>query len=230
MDMSPDQILQMIVAIVVFIFSVMVHENAHGLAAERYGDPTARDIGRITLNPLPHIDPIGTVLMPALMMFSGIPLIGWAKPVPVNSANFRNPVVHDAYVAAAGPISNFILAAAGTALYIVVLLFYKHVPGLQENAGNSLVFFRALCQNLIIINCVLGIFNLIPIPPLDGHWILFRYLPSRWAELLASIRPYGFFILIILLWTGVLGLIIRVPMQFIAGGLLDIVWWSVTVI
>lgn len=230
MDMSPDQILQLIVAIVVFIFSVMVHENAHGLAAERFGDPTARDMGRITLNPLPHIDPIGTVLMPALMIFSGVPLIGWAKPVPVNSANFRNPIVQDAYVAAAGPISNFILALAGTALYIIVLLFYKHFPGLQDSAGNSLIFFRALCQNLIIINCVLGIFNLIPIPPLDGHWILFRYLPSRYAELLASIRPYGFFILIILLWTGVLGWIISVPMQFIAGGLLNIVWWSVSFI
>ena len=230
MDMSPDQILQMIVAIAVFIFSVMVHENAHGLAAERFGDPTARELGRITLNPIPHIDPIGTVLMPALMMFSGIPLIGWAKPVPVNSANFRNPVVHDAYVAAAGPISNFILALAGTVLYIMVLLFYKHVPGLHESGGNSLMFFRALFQNLIIINCVLGIFNLIPIPPLDGHWILIRYLPPRYAELFASIRPYGFFILIVLLWTGVLGWIITIPMQFIAGGLLNIVWWSVTFI
>jgi Zn-dependent protease len=223
MNVSPDQVLQILVAVVVLIFSVIVHENAHGLAAERFGDPTARDLGRITMNPLPHIDPIGTVLMPALMMLSGVPLIGWAKPVPVNPANFRKPVVHDAYVAAVGPMSNFLLAAGGALLFIVVGLVFKHVPGLRENGGNSFLFFNLLCINLIQINCILGIFNLIPIPPLDGHWILLRYLPSRWAAAVAAIRPYGFFILIALLWTGVLGRIIVVPMELISGGLFGIV-------
>ena len=197
--MNPDQILQVLVGFVVFVFSVVVHENAHGIAAERYGDPTARMMGRITMNPLPHIDPVGSIILPLLAFVSGIPFIGWAKPVPVNSANLKNPIVHNAYVAAAGPASNFLLAIAGTLLYIVVLLFYKHIPGLAESGANSLIFFRALFTSMILINLVLGIFNLIPIPPLDGHWILFRYLPPRYAEILARIRPYGFFILILLL-------------------------------
>jgi Zn-dependent protease len=219
MDLSPDRMLQILVSVVVLVFSLVFHENAHGVVAERFGDSTARDFGRITMNPLPHIDPIGTVLMPALMMLSGIPLIGWAKPVPVNPANFRNPIVDDSYVAAAGPISNFILAVAGTVLFIVVGLVFKHVPGLHENSGNTFLFFQLLCVNIIQINCVLGVFNLLPIPPLDGHWILFRFLPSRWAEMLAAVRPYGFFILIALLWTGILGRIIVIPMEFITGGL-----------
>jgi len=228
MDLSPGQILQILVSAVALVFSVVFHENAHGLAAERFGDTTARDLGRITMNPLPHIDPIGTVLVPALGILSGIPLVGWAKPVPVNSANFRNPVVDDAYVAAAGPASNFLLALGGTALLIVVRLVFKHVPGLHENSGNSFLFFQLLCVNLIQINCVLGIFNLLPIPPLDGHWVLFRYLPSRWAAVLAATRPYGFFILIVLLWTGALGWIIGIPVQYIAGGLFHVVQSTVS--
>lgn len=223
MDFSPDQILPLLVAAVVFIFSVIVHENAHGLAAERFGDTTARDMGRITLNPIPHIDPLGTIIMPALMLITGVPLIGWAKPVPVNPANFRNPIVHDAYVAAVGPLSNFSLAAGGTVLYIIVELVFKHVPGLLESSGNAHDFFQLLCGNLIWINCILGVFNLIPIPPLDGHWILFMYLPSRWAEVLAAIRPYGFFILIVLLWTGVLRWILVVAAEPLGSGLIHIV-------
>ncbi len=208
----------------VFVFSIIVHENAHGLTAERYGDRTARDLGRITMNPLPHIDPIGSIILPLMAFVSSIPFIGWAKPVPVNSANLRNPVVHNAYVAAAGPISNFLLALAATVLYIVVLLVYKHVPFLAAGGGaNSLLFFRTLCQSMIQINCVLGIFNLIPVPPLDGHWILFRYLPSRYAAMLAAMRPYGFFILIALLWTGVIRIIIWLPWQVMTGFLFSMV-------
>jgi Zn-dependent protease len=210
------------VGLVVFVFSVVVHENAHGLAAARFGDLTARMSGRITMNPLPHIDPVGSIILPILAFVGGLPFIGWAKPVPVNSANLRNPVVHNAYVAAAGPASNLILATLATLLYIVVLLAYKYMPGLHDGGGNSLLFFRLLFEMAIVINCVLAIFNLIPIPPLDGHWILFRYLPPRYAEMLAAIRPYGFFILILLLWTGVLRMIIALPYRFLAGGLIDL--------
>ena len=220
----------MLVAAAALVFSVVVHENAHGLAAERFGDTTARDLGRITLNPIPHIDPIGTVLLPALGILSGIPLVGWAKPVPVNPANFRNPVVDDAYVAAAGPASNFLLAAGGTALLIVVHVVFKHVPGLHENSGNTFLFFQLLCVSLIQINCVLGIFNLLPIPPLDGHWILFRFLPSKWAGALAALRPYGFFILIALLSTGILWRIIAFPVESMINGLIGVVRFAVTVL
>lgn len=221
--MDPNHLLQILVGLVVFVFSVVVHENAHGLAAERYGDPTARMMGRITMNPLPHIDPIGSVVLPLLAYTAGIPFIGWAKPVPVNSANLRNPVIHNAYVAAAGPLSNFMLALAGTAAWIVVGLLFKHIPALLGNGGRSLIFFNTLFSQLILINCVLGIFNLIPVPPLDGHWILMRYLPSRYAEIVARIRPYGFFILILLLWTPVLGNIMRLPLEMMYVNLRNIV-------
>lgn len=228
MDLSPDQILQGLITAIVLVFSVVVHENAHGIAAERFGDTTARDMGRITMNPLPHVDPIGTVLMPLLAIFTRVPLLAWAKPVPVNPANFRNPIVHDSYVAAAGPLSNFALALGGTALYTVVGLVFKHVPALGENGGNSFLFFQLLCLNLIQINIVLGMFNLLPVPPLDGHWILFRFLPSRWGEMLASLRPYGFFILMVLLATGILWQIIGPPVELMIGGLIGIVRLAVT--
>jgi Zn-dependent protease len=220
---DPNQVLEILVGFVVFIFSVVVHENAHGLAAERYGDPTARMMGRITMNPLPHVDPIGSVVLPLLAFVGGIPFIGWAKPVPVDSSNLRNPIVHNAYVAAAGPISNFLLAIAGTIGWIIAGLLFKHLPMLQADGGRSELFFYILFSRLILINCVLGVFNLIPVPPLDGHWILFRYLPPRYAHFLAAIRPYGFFILIALLWTGVIGIIIQVPLSFLYGNLRGLV-------
>jgi len=190
--------------LIAFIFSVIVHENAHGLAAERFGDPTARSLGRITMNPIPHLDPIGSILLPIASYLSGVPFLGWAKPVPVNPANLRNPVVHNAYVAAAGPASNFLLALAAAVLWIVVGLVFKHVPGLVMSGERSLFFFNTLFSSMITVNCVLALFNLMPIPPLDGHWILMRYLPPGPREALASIGRWGFLILIALLWTGLL--------------------------
>lgn len=183
-------------------------------------------MGRITMNPLPHIDPVGSIILPLFALISSIPFIGWAKPVPVNSANLRNPVVHNAYVAAAGPASNFLLAIMGTVLYVVVVLTYKHIPALQGGGGNSFLFFSALCGNIIRINCVLAVFNLIPVPPLDGHWILFRYLPPRYAAVLAAIRPYGFFILLLLLWTGGIRLIVQVPLRLIWDNLFKLVQYA----
>jgi Zn-dependent protease len=228
MNFVPQEVLPVAIQVLVAVFSVIVHENAHGIAAERFGDTTARDMGRITMNPLPHIDPIGTVVMPLLMIFTGTPLLAWAKPVPVNPANFRNPIVHDSYVAAAGPLSNIALALGGTVLYAIVGLVFKHVPSLGENGGNSFLFFQILCSSLIYINLALAIFNLLPIPPLDGHWILFRFLPSRGAEMLASLRPYGFFILIGLLATGILGRIISLPLSILGNGLIGVVRLAVT--
>jgi Zn-dependent protease len=227
MGITPDQLLEGSVTAIVLVFSVVFHENAHGLAAERFGDTTARDLGRITMNPLPHVDLVGTVFMPLLAIFTRIPLLAWAKPVPINPANFRNPIVHDSYVAAVGPASNFLLALGGTVLFIIVGLVFKHVPGLGANGGNSFLFFQLLCLNLIQINCILGVFNLMPIPPLDGHWILFRFLPPRGAEMLASIRPYGFFILIGLLATGILWRIIGPPVELMIHGLIGLVRFSV---
>jgi Zn-dependent protease len=216
--MNTPDILNGAVMLAVFIFSVIVHENAHGLAAEYFGDPTARDLGRITMNPVPHIDPVGSVLLPIAAFVSGIPFIGWAKPVPVNSANLRNPVVQNAYVAAAGPASNFLLALIAALLWILVSVVYRYVPGLAENGERSFLFFSTLCNNLITLNCVLAVFNLLPIPPLDGHWILMRYLPSGARERLAMVGRFGFFILIALLWSGLLWRIIGPPLGWVIGG------------
>jgi len=215
--------LEALVGFVVFVFSVVVHETSHGLAAERFGDYTARMAGRITLNPLPHIDPVGSVLVPVLAYISHIPFIGWAKPVPVVSANLRNPRVHSAYVAAAGPASNLLLIVLGTLGWAVVRLAYKHLDFLALHGGNSLLFFNLLFGSLVVINSVLAFFNLIPVPPLDGHWILMRFLPPSAAQALESLRPYGFLILLVLLWTGVIGAIVAVPIQYVYGNAVNLV-------
>jgi len=201
--MSPD-VLTFAVGLVAFIFSVIVHENAHGVAAEHFGDSTARDMGRITMNPIPHIDPVGSLVMPILGKVMGVPFIGWAKPVPVNSANLRNPVVHNAYVAAAGPASNLLLALVCSLLWIGVVALFRHVPGLANNGERSLIFFNTLFSNMINVNCLLAVFNLLPIPPLDGHWILMRYLPPGPREALGSIGRWGFVVLLLLMWSGLL--------------------------
>jgi len=225
-----EHVLTALVGFLVFIFSVVVHETAHGVVAEHFGDPTARLSGRITLNPIPHIDPIGSVLIPIMAFVSSVPFIGWAKPVPVNSANLRNPLVHNAYVAAAGPASNLLLICAGSVLWILVRVLFKHIPALDAGGENTLLFFDLLCQNLIMINSVLLVFNLLPIPPLDGHWILMRFLPPGPREMLAAIAPFGFFILLILLWVGVLGAILSVPLKLLYLHALAFVNWMVNLL
>ena len=204
-----------LVGFIAFIFSIVVHENAHGLAADYFGDPTARYSGRITLNPLPHLDPMGSVVLPLVAFFGGGFLIGWAKPVPVNPANLRKPLVHNAYVAIAGPLSNLLLAIAGAILWILVRVIFKHLDFLAIGGDKTLLFFGVLCDSLIKYNCILMVFNLLPIPPLDGHWILMRFLPPGPRAAFAAIGPYGFFILIALVLTGVLGLIISFPLEFL---------------
>ena len=215
--------LAMILGFVVFVFSIIIHENAHGVTANFFGDPTARLSGRLTLNPIPHIDPVGSVLLPVVSRISGVPFLGWAKPVPVNPANLRNPLVHNAYVAAAGPASNFLLALSGAIILIVVGLVFKHVPGLDAQGSRTFLFFKILCDNLISLNCILGIFNLLPIPPLDGHWILMRFLPPGPREAFGSIGRFGFLILIGLLWSGILWRIVSIPWHLSVNGYYSLV-------
>jgi Zn-dependent protease len=205
------------VGFVVLIFSIIVHENAHGIVAEYFGDPTARMLGRITMNPIPHIDPVGSILIPLVAMTQGL-MFGWAKPVPVNPANLRNPVVQNAWVAAAGPVSNLLLALAGAILWAIVALAYKHVPGLDPAGSRLLLFFNTLCNTLIMWNTVLAMFNLLPIPPLDGHWILVRFLPPGPREALASVGRFGFLILIGLMVSGILWKILYFPVMLTVSG------------
>jgi len=199
-----------------FLFALTFHELAHGYVAWRLGDPTAKNEGRLTMNPLKHLDPWGVV---AFIIMK----IGWAKPVPVNSANLRNPLVHNAYVAAAGPASNFILAFLGAVLWIIARLIYQSIPGLREAGEPTILFFDTLCRSLIIYNTILAVFNLIPIPPLDGHWILIRFLPPGPREAVASVGRFGFIILIGLLWTGALWFIIGPPFRLIVNGYFGLV-------
>jgi Zn-dependent protease len=194
----PDgRVEQALTIIPILLFSVVVHEYAHGYVANRWGDPTAAMLGRLTLNPLPHIDPIGSVLIPALLLLTpGGFLFGWAKPVPVNPDNYRNKKWGDVTVSLAGPASNVLLALLFTALWIVTLLLLGSIPALERiyDAGLERIFLVALQLNLI-----LACFNLLPIPPLDGSHVVANFLPRRLAYSYMSLARYGFLILMLLL-------------------------------
>jgi len=181
------------------IFAITVHEAAHGFAARFFGDMTADRAGRITLNPLKHIDPIGTILLPALTLLVGGILFGWAKPVPVDFSRLRNPKRDMLWVAAAGPASNFVMA-----------LFWALMIKLSLTAPNIYSNPMALMgQAGVMINVVLMVLNLLPLPPLDGGRIAVSLLPNHMAFKYAQIERYGFIILIVLLATGILGRIME---------------------
>lgn len=183
------------------LLAITVHETAHGLAARRFGDHTAEMLGRLTLNPLKHIDPIGTILVPGLMLLSQVGFVfGWAKPVPVDWRNFKRPKQDMAWVAAAGPASN-LLMALGWALLARLAL------GLPADNWAAMPLLLMGVAG-IFINTVLMVLNLLPLPPLDGGRVLTGMLPGPYAYKFAQIEPYGFWILIILLVTGVLGFVL----------------------
>lgn len=179
------------------IFAITVHEAAHGYAARYFGDDTAYDMGRMTLNPMRHIDPVGTVLMPLMLYFatSGAFLFGYAKPVPVQFGNLRHPKRDMIWVALAGPASNFAMAI-GWALVLVALV----ASGVDES------FFLRMAQGGVLVNLVMWAFNLFPLPPLDGGRVLAGLLPRGGVQtLLARIEPFGFFIVLALVLAGVIG-------------------------
>lgn len=199
------------ISIILLLFSVIVHEVMHGLVARRFGDHTAEHAGRLTLNPIPHIDPIGSILLPVILI--GLPLItgsgpsffiAWAKPVPVNPLNFSNIRAGELWVSAAGILSNFSLAIIGT------ILFHLLSPTL----GFPNIIIQLLSFT-VTINLILGIFNLFPIPPLDGSKILLSQLPYRLAKEYEKLAPFGLIILLYLLWfTPVFSLVIGFPLTF----------------
>lgn len=207
MNLSFPHLLEMALMAVVLLFSVIVHEVAHGYVALRNGDPTARMLGRITLNPVPHIDPIGTILLPLLLLMSGAGIIfGWAKPVPVNPLNFRNYRLGELTVSAAGPLSNLALAV----LFALLLRYGAINVGLMKFALWG-----------VQINIFLALFNLIPIPPLDGSHILEIFLPPNLARLYAYLEPVGFILILVLFYTGVMGFILMPAYRLIATFLLS---------
>ncbi len=183
------------------LFAITVHEVAHGYVAEKLGDKTARILGRLTLNPLKHIDMIGTVLVPLVLLFLGGFIFGWAKPVPINPRNFKNPRRDMALVSIAGPLSNFLMAI----IWAVIMKFGLIMMGHGIKAGLPVMLMG---QAGIMINLVLMFLNLIPIPPLDGSRVIAAMIPMKWLYYYDRIEPYGFVILILLIFTGVLGWII----------------------
>jgi Zn-dependent protease len=198
--MQPDQLIQTIaLAAIPVLFAITLHEAAHGYVAKHFGDMTAYQAGRISLNPLRHIDPVGTVLLPLLTLWMGGILFGWAKPVPVNFAALRNPKKDMLWVAIAGPASNLVMALGWALLYKMGLIF-------SENYFADAALGMAMWG--IKINVVLMVLNLLPLPPLDGGRVAVSLLPHRQAYQLAKIEPYGMFILIFLAVTPVLSLIL----------------------
>jgi len=188
--------LHWLLQIPVLFLGVIVHECAHGLAALRAGDPTAKLEGRITLNPVPHIDPVWTIMLPAILILSHSSfIIGGAKPVPVNPYNYRNPRRDDIMVSLAGPFSNLALALA----FAVILGLFGRLLSVGVVPGGINTAIILLLQYGVMINVWLAVFNLIPIPPLDGSHVLEQVLPPGLSRVYESIRPFGFIILIVLL-------------------------------
>jgi len=189
----------------VLVASLSVHEAAHAWTADKLGDPTARMLGRVSLNPARHVDPIGTVVFPLIALLTRLPLIGWARPVPVNTRNFRNPRRDYVFVAAAGPLSNLLLAAVGAVVWQFISAGLSERELAEALVGPVPLFVLLLIE----VNVLLAIFNMIPVPPLDGGNVLGGLLPYRLSVEFDRLRPYGILILYALMFTGVLGRIIE---------------------
>jgi len=217
---------EIVFQLISFLFAISVHESAHAWMANRCGDPTARMLGRITLNPIKHIDPVGTLLMPAIAAFTHIPMLGWAKPTPVDPRNFKNPVADDILTSVAGPVSNFIVAT-GTLIVLGLVslispmghslvgkfdLYRRGSLVVPDSPLVPLVFFLyAMMQ----INIVLGVFNLIPVPPLDGSHVLRHFLSDSVRRAYDTIGIFGL-IALVYLGGGLLSALISPPIQFFA--------------
>jgi len=215
--MEIENIIQkVLISAIPILFAIVLHEVAHGYVAFKLGDPTAKMLGRLTLNPIPHIDLFGTVLMPILLYIftNGQFVIGYAKPVPINTSNFRNPKRDMAISAASGPVTNILLAALSFIILKYVLL---PASGIASSG-----FFGTIIEPLaliftasVTINVIFATFNMLPIPPLDGGRVLMGFLPYRQAVALSKIEPYGFFIVIIFVATGISSYIILPVARFI---------------
>lgn len=201
----------LIIYFVVFLLSLTVHECAHAWMAERVGDPTARYLGRVTLNPIPHIDPVGTILFPLIAFTSGALLFGWAKPVPFNPLNLRDRKWGEILIAAAGPLSNVILVAI---FFILAKTVFQ--TSLANSLGDMATPVAKLMYVGIMMNITLAVFNMIPVPPLDGSKILMNLLPDTIAEPYSQIPDWaGFIVLILLMQVGFISALIDPIEQFV---------------
>ena len=203
------------------LFSITVHEAAHGYAARHFGDNTAYLLGRITLNPIKHIDPVGTILMPLLLLFStsGAFLFGYAKPVPVRFGNLRNPKRDMIWVALAGPAANLLQAFLWGLLLILLLAMDVSEP-----------YFLAVCKAGVTVNVVMFVFNLFPLPPLDGGRILVGLLPYRQAALVSRVEPWGFFIVMALVLSGIVSQLWMQPLMAVTHTILKVLLMPFTLL
>lgn len=202
-------------ALIGLLLALTVHEASHAWAASRLGDPTARLQGRLTLNPASHIDPIGTLLLPIIAFTLNAPIIGWAKPVPVDTRYLKHPRRDFMWIALAGPASNILLA-------VLASLLLRCLPLLPGTMGGLSVVepLYEFAGRFFFVNILLAVFNMIPVPPLDGSNVVAALLPPRLAYQWDQVRPYGIFILYGLMFSGILGTLIGPPSRFLAGLLL----------
>jgi Zn-dependent protease len=199
------QHIDIVFQLIAFLFAISVHESAHAWMANLRGDPTARLLGRISLNPIRHIDRVGTLLLPAVAMFFHAPVIGWAKPTPVDPRNFKNPMLDDILTAVVGPISNFVVATGAVLILAVVKLaspMGRQIlsQGFSTDNDSFLVPLCLLLYEVMVINVVLGVFNLIPVPPLDGSHVVRHLLPAGALRVYDTVGMVGLFILVF--WGG----------------------------
>lgn len=222
----PDQLVDVVHQIALWslpiLAAVIFHEVAHGFMALRLGDDTAHRLGRLTLNPLPHIDPIGTVLLPGMLLLAGAPVFGYARPVPVDYTRLHKPRRDMVLVAVAGPGTNLILATASALVlrFLMAQLDGVTLEGATVLQSGVMVPLAQMAYAGVVVNVGLAVFNMLPLPPLDGGRVLTGLLPHAQARLVAAIEPFGFLILAVLIFTGSLGPIVRGPMRFVMRVLL----------
>jgi Zn-dependent protease len=197
-----QKILSYVIQFAVVMFAISIHEASHAWMANYFGDPTAKNQGRVTLNPIAHIDLIGTIIFPLLLIAMGAPVFGWAKPVMVNPYNLKDPRRANMFIAASGPGANSLASISFIVLFLILKNF--NIINLVNPGIIALILFW-----LILINIFLAIFNLIPIPPLDGSGIIEGILKGEAFNAYQKIKPYGFIILIIIIYTGILDIIAR---------------------
>ena len=209
MNLQHIDIMNIVFQLIAFMFAISVHESAHAWMANLRGDPTARILGRITLNPIKHIDLFGTLILPAVAMLAHLPVLGWAKPTPVDPRNFKNPMLDDILTSVVGPISNFVIATV--ALLVLVLIKNASAAGEQivfgtlqgasfADTNSLLVPLCKLAFAMMIINIVLGVFNLIPVPPLDGSHVVRHLLPAGALRIYDTVGTFG--LLLLVFWGG----------------------------